>query len=152
MKSPVDRGVQLGSKVNRVKTFKNERCLVTSSEPQTLPAGCLGGSTPLRCRCWVGRCRPRWTWWGGWTERLSSENNHTNRQTHGNCESFQTPWKQRTKRTDGWFMHQRFSLFAVASARAVVFPRVDCSELTHVHVTPELPSEDMNEPLCWGAS
>lgn len=43
-----------------------------------LPAGCLWDSIRWRCRCWEGRCRLRWTWLDGWTERLSSENNHTN--------------------------------------------------------------------------
>lgn len=111
----------------------------TVQDQQTLPAGCLWDSTPLRCRCWEGRCRLRWTWWDGWTERLSSENNRTNtlQPWVPNIKLPKPPWKQRTReRTDGSFIckawritlpevHQN-SLFVVGSlARHLRFLRVE---------------------------
>lgn len=136
----------------------------------TLPAGFLWDSTQLRCRCWEGQCRLRWTWLDGWTERLSSENNHTNTlqlwvQLFPNI-TFPNPME--TEDGEGGLTVHLYTRFweyrcqqfikivylQSASWHGVFFyvlRRIPAqgTRLKHVRAH-KLPLEVMNEPVCWG--
>lgn len=80
--------------IEAVPELNIDRALTGEWGRAVLPAGCLWDSTLSRCKCWGGRCRPRWTWLDGWTERPSSENNHTAVSVTFSKHS-QTLWKAR---------------------------------------------------------